>query len=182
MFQIFRLLGLFLLTTTVTMVAATAAPRMNVLFLAVDDLRIQLGNDHVPGTPNMSTPNLSKLASKSIFFKKAQVQQAVCSPTRTSLLTSRYPDTTRVWDLYSYWRTVGGNFTTIPQLFKNHGYHTVGNGKIFHPGHASGAHSGIPGSSNKGDDAAYSWSEEFYHAPNLGYWSGKIRQPVSCMF
>ena len=41
---------------------------------------------------------------------------------------------------------------------------------------ASGAHSGIPGSSTKGDDAAYSWSEEFYHAPNLGYWSGKVRQ------
>lgn len=152
---------------------------MNVLFFAVDDLRVQLGADHVPGTPNMSTPNIDNLINKSLFLKKAQVQQAVCSPTRTSILTSRYPDTTRVWDLYSYWRKVGGNYTTIPELFKNNGYHTVGNGKIFHPGHASGANQQprIPGMSPKGDDAPYSWSEDFFHAPNLQYWSGKVKQP-----
>ena len=80
----------------------TTSKRLNVLFIAVDDLRVQLGVEHIPGTPNMSTPNIDKLVSKSLFLKKAQVQQAVCSPTRTSLLTSRYPDTTRVWDLYSY--------------------------------------------------------------------------------
>ena len=160
-------------------VTLVTAARMNVLFFAVDDLRMQLGTDRVPGTPQMTTPNLDALAAKSLFLKKAQVQQAVCSPTRTSLLTSRYPDTTRVWDLYSYFRTVGGNYTTIPELFKNNGYHTVGNGKIYHPGHASGAHQvpSVPGESNKGDDAPYSWSEEFYHAPNLGYWSGKVKQP-----
>ena len=156
-----------------------AAQRKNILFLAVDDLRVQLGTDHVPGTPNMSTPNIDSLVAKSLYLKKAQVQQAVCSPTRTSLLTSRYPDTTRVWDLYSYFRTVGGNYTTIPELFKNNGYHTVGNGKIFHPGHASGAHQQpkVPGESPKGDDAPYSWSETFYHSPNLGYWSSKVQQP-----
>lgn len=49
-------------------------------------------------------------------------------------MTGRYPDTTRVWDLYSYFRDVGGNFTTIPELFRNHGYITTGMGKIFHPG------------------------------------------------
>ena len=87
--------------------------RMNVLFLAADDMRMQLGNDRVPGTHAMYTPHLDGLANRSLFLRKAQVQQAVCSPTRTSLLTSRYPDTTRVWDLVSYWRDVGGNFTTI---------------------------------------------------------------------
>jgi iduronate 2-sulfatase len=105
------------------------------------------------------------------------VQQAVCGPTRASVLTSRYPDTTRVWDLYSYWRNVGGNFTTIPQLFKQHGYHTVGAGKIFHPGHSSGSRGTVPGHSGKGDDAPYSWSGPFFHAPNLQYWSGKTRRP-----
>ena len=70
---------------------------------------------------------------KSLFLAKAQVQQAVCSPTRTSLLTSRYPDTTRVWDLWSWFRDVGGNFTTIPELFKVSGYKTVGMGKVLHP-------------------------------------------------
>ena len=42
----------------------------------------------------------------------------------------RYPDTTRVWDLYSYFRTVGGNFTTIPQIFRENGYRTLGMGKV----------------------------------------------------
>ena len=214
----------YLFLTLLCCIAATAH-RMNVLFLAVDDLRVQLGVDHVPGTPNMSTPNIDALVAKSLFLRKAQVQQAVCSPTRTSILTSRYPDTTRVWDLYSYWRKVGGNYTTIPELFKNNGYHTVGNGKsteftfsfsfsfsfslfhflfpsyfhvyfhfhllllnaltlllccsVFHPGHASGAHQQPPihGMSSKGDDQPYSWSEEFFHAPNLNFWSGKIKQP-----
>ena len=174
------------------------AARSNVLFLAADDLRVQLGVDHVPGTHKMSTPNMDALISKSLFMRKAQVQQAVCSPTRASLLTSRYPDTTRVWDLYSYFRTVGtptaiyphrhldpltprlylgyphltrlrslcqvgGNFTTIPQLFKENGYRTAGTGKIFHPGHASGADT----PEGHGDDTPYSWSEPYFHSPNL---------------
>ena len=171
-----------LLTIVAAALAATSScawaqqdKKINVLFLAVDDLRVQLGVDRVPGTPAMSTPNIDSLVGKSLFLRKAQVQQAVCSPTRTSILTSRYPDTTRVWDLYSYFRTVGGNLTTIPELFKLHGYHSVGGGKIFHPGHASGADSGNP--SAKGDDSPYSWNTPAFHAPNLGYWSGKRRQP-----
>ena len=58
-------------------------------------------------------------------------------------------------------------------------HNAIGNGKIYHPGHASGANQRprVPGMSKKGDDAPYSWSEEFYHSPNLGYWSGKVKQP-----
>ncbi|XP_050395464.1 iduronate 2-sulfatase [Patella vulgata] len=67
-------------------------------------------------------------------MKRAYVQCALCSPSRTSFLTGRRPDTTRVYDLKHYFRDVGGNFTTIPQFFKSHGYRSVGMGKIFHPG------------------------------------------------
>ena len=49
-------------------------------------------------------------------------------------LEGRRPDTTHVYDLVHYWRDVGGNYTTIPQYFKQHGYRSVGMGKIFHPG------------------------------------------------
>jgi hypothetical protein len=150
-------------------VALPATARMNVLFLASDDMRMQLGVDRVPGTHTMSTPNIDAIVKKSLFLRKAQVQQAVCSPTRTSVLTSRYPDTTRVWDLYSYFRNVGGNFTTIPQLFKENGYLTLGGGKIFHPGHASGG--GAGGGAAASDDGLFSWSAPFFHAPNLNYWS-----------
>ena len=58
-------------------------------------------------------------------------QQAICGPSRMSFLTSRRPDTVRP---YSYWRAGTGNFTTLPQHFKENGYHTVSVGKTFHPG------------------------------------------------
>ena len=56
-------------------------------------------------------------------------QQAICCPTRSSFLTGRRPDTTKVWDLKTYWREAGGNFTTLPQIFRENGYWTVGMGK-----------------------------------------------------
>ncbi|ESO88174.1 hypothetical protein LOTGIDRAFT_165917 [Lottia gigantea] len=111
----------------------------NVLFLIADDLRpnldvyqglgYHLGQSH--------TPNLDQLAKKSILFQRAYVQYALCSPSRTSFLTGRRPDTTQVYDLQTYFRTIGNNFTTMPQYFKEHGYQTEGMGKIFHPGKAS---------------------------------------------
>lgn len=116
---------------------------MNVLFLMSDDLRPELGAYYGPNYPSpvhppMHTPNIDALASRSLLLKRAYAQQAICSPSRASLLTGRRPDTTRVYDLDHYFREVGGNFTTLPQYFKNHGYKSIGIGKIFHPGKASG--------------------------------------------
>ena len=112
--------------------------KLNVLFLASDDMRPDLGcymNSHPAfRSPPIHTPNLDKLAQKSVLFERAYAQQALCSPSRTSLLTGRRPDTTRVTDLVTYFRKFGGNFTTIPQFFKDQGYYTVGGGKIFHQG------------------------------------------------
>ena len=123
--------GLFVMLT------CSAAKKMNVLFFVSDDMRPELasylGPDFPsPVHPNMHTPNLDVLASMSLVLKRAYVQQAVCSPSRTSLLTGRRPDTTHVYDLVKYFRKVGGNFTTIPQYFKQNGYMSVGMGKIFH--------------------------------------------------
>jgi len=153
------------------------AGALNVLFLAVDDLRPELnayGEDPIPGTvsPPLHTPHIDALAAKSLLLKKNYVQQAVCSPTRQSLLTGRRPDRTRVYDLYSNFRTVGANYTTIPEHFTNNGYKTIGMGKIFHPGHASGANVYGHGPYS-GDDTCCSWSNHsyYYHAPNLKLWS-----------
>ena len=138
------------------------AARKNVLFLVADDMRVQLGSyeDKYFSSsvhPHMYTPNLDKLASKSLLLKRAYVQLSLCSPSRTSLLTGRRPDTTHVYDLSHYWRHVGGNFTTLPQYFKNHGYLTIGMGKIFHPGAAA-----------SGNDDPISWSrpEHYFHGHN----------------
>ena len=138
----------------------TSIEHKNVLFLAADDMRPDLGcyvNSH-PGftSPPMHTPNLDALAARSLLFERAYTQQALCSPSRTSLLTGRRPDTTRVTDLATYFRKFGGNFTTIPQFFKDRGYYTVGGGKIFHHGlEASGL------------DDPISWTEKFHHVHNF---------------
>ena len=129
--------------------------RMNVLFLMADDLRTQLsaysGQDLQSSVHlHMHTPNLDSLASKSLLLKRAYVQQAVCSPSRASMLTGRRPDTTHVYDLHTNFRISGGNFTTLPELFKNHGYSTMGMGKIFH------------GSKDSGGHDQQSWSETYF--------------------
>lgn len=158
--------------------AAAAQPQepMNVLFFGVDDLRAQLHfmGDHPAGAvgPRMRTPNFDRLAARALRLNNARVQQAVCSPTRTSLLTSRRPDTTRVYDLYTYFREFAPTVHTIPQIFKDVlNYTTIGMGKLFHPGHASGANATCP-VQRCGDDSLYSWSVPYWHAPNLDYWSG----------
>ena len=92
------------------------------------------------GCEHMHTPHLDALAADSVTFTRAYVAVPWCSPSRTALLTSRRPDTSRTWSVNpaEYWRQRGGNFTTLPQFFKDAGYRTLGVGKIFHPGKASG--------------------------------------------
>ncbi len=110
---------------------ATAATtnRLNVLFVAVDDLRPELG---CYGRDYIKSPNIDRLARAGMVFERAYCQQAVCSPTRSSLLTGTRPDTTKVWDLKTHFRTALPNVVTLQQNFKNHGYFVQGMGKIFH--------------------------------------------------
>lgn len=84
---------------------------------------------------------------------KIVFQQALCAPSRNSMLTSRRPDTLHLYDFYSYWRNLVGNFTTMPQYFKENDYNTYSIGKVFHPGT----------SSNFNDDFPFSWSNKSYH-------------------
>lgn len=67
----------------------------------------------------------------------------MCAPSRVSFLTGRRPDTTRLYDFDSYWRVHAGNFSTIPQYFKENGYVTMSVGKDFHPGNACCPKSGF---------------------------------------
>ncbi|MFA5858564.1 MAG: sulfatase [Elusimicrobiota bacterium] len=103
--------------------------KYNVLFIAVDDLRTQLG---CYGQKQMLTPNLDRLASTGVMFTQAYCQQALCSPTRTSLLTGKRPDTTKIYDLTTHFRKTIPDTITLPENFKNHGYYTVGIGKVYH--------------------------------------------------
>jgi arylsulfatase A-like enzyme len=105
--------------------------KLNVLFIAVDDMRPELnsyGYDHI------KSPNIDKLAGRGMLFNRAYCQQAVCSPSRTSLLTGYRPESVGVTDLNTHFRENKPNVVTLPEHFKNNGYYTRSFGKIFHPG------------------------------------------------
>lgn len=121
------------------------AEKPNVLFIAVDDLRPDLG---CYGAAFAKTPHMDRLAARGIVFDKAYCAQAVCSPSRTAVLTGLRPDATKVWDLETHFRAARPDCITLPQHFKAHGYHTAALGKIEHKGFDDGA----------------SWSEPHWYA------------------
>ena len=101
----------------------------NILFIAIDDLRPELG---AYGSDIAVTPNLDKLASQGLLFNKAYCQEAICSPSRASLMTGARPETINVVENFTYFREANPDIITLPQHFKNNGYETVHTGKIYH--------------------------------------------------
>ena len=101
----------------------------NVLFIAVDDLRPQLG---CYGVDAVHSPHIDELASEGVVFERAYCQQSVCAPSRASVLTGCRPDTSTIYDLQTPVRSVMPDVLTLPQHFKNHGYTTRSIGKIYH--------------------------------------------------
>jgi iduronate 2-sulfatase len=116
-------LGFALLTTAST----AASERPNVLFIVADDLKplISAYGEAIP------TPHIDRIAAAGTTFLNAHCQQAVCAPSRASLLTGRRPDHIRVWDLKTQIRAHRPDLVTLPQHFREHGYQTTGIGKIF---------------------------------------------------
>ena len=105
----------------------------NILFIAVDDLKPILG---CYGNTLVKTPNIDKLAKISTVFNKNYCQQAICGPTRASIMTGTRPDVTQVWNLTTQMRDVNPNLVTLPQYLMTQGYETSGIGKIYHPSSA----------------------------------------------
>ena len=101
----------------------------NVLFIGIDDLRPTLGSY---GDGRAVTPHLDALSRTGTVFLRAYAQQAVCNPSRASLLTGRRPDTIRVWDLKAHYRSALPGVVTLPQHFRENGYLTRSVGKIHH--------------------------------------------------
>jgi len=123
----------------------------NVLFIAVDDLRPQLG---CYGHKRMISPNIDRLAGEGVTFLRSYCQVPVCGASRASLLTGARPTHDRFLG-YSTWaqKDLPG-VPVLPKHFKANGYHTISNGKIFH--HRA--------------DCKDSWSEEPWHPGTGGNW------------
>ena len=110
-------------------ITAASAPKTNILFIAVDDLRPAIG---CYGDGHAITPNLDRLAKRGVRFDQAHCQVAVCNPSRASLMTGQRPDTLGVWTLPIHFREAKPNVVTLPQWLRRHGYTAVGHGKIYH--------------------------------------------------
>jgi arylsulfatase A-like enzyme len=110
--------------------AAQQKKPVSILFIAVDDLRPDIG---AYGNVMVRTPNIDRLARMGTVFMRNYCQQAVCGPTRASLMTGMRPDHTRIWDLKTQMRDMKPDIVTLPQYLIRQGYLTKGAGKIYHP-------------------------------------------------
>lgn len=111
-------------------VSLQAGERKNILFIAVDDLKPTLG---CYDDGYAITPHIDALASTGTLFSQSYCQQAVCGPSRASVMTGLRPDQTEVWDLKTKMRDKNPELVTLPQHLRELGYQTTGVGKIFDP-------------------------------------------------
>ena len=133
-------------TSLIPNLNVAAEERYNVLFIMVDDLRPLLG---CYGHTNMHTPNIDRLAARGTLFNRAYCQYPVCNPSRASILTGLRPETNGVQDNTTDFRVSLPDVVSLPQHFKNHGYHSLSIGKVAHGRFAW--------------DDNLSWSEAIWH-------------------
>jgi iduronate 2-sulfatase len=142
---------------------ASAGQRPNVLFIAVDDLRLQ---SPLFGQNQMKTPGLKRLAADSVVFSRAYCSVPVCGASRTSLMAGARPTMDRFWNYYARKDKDMPGVPSIAMWFKEHGYTTKAAGKIYH----------FP------DDDKDAWSDGVWGRPNMGMgWQGYLKPESRAM-
>ena len=104
--------------------------KMNVLFIAIDDFKPELG---CYGNKIIKTPNIDRLSQSGTVFLNNYCQQSVSGPTRASLMTGKRPDYTGIYNMSTKMRDVNPDILSMPQYFISQGYETAGIGKVYDP-------------------------------------------------
>ena len=185
-FKFYKSNTLFILFSLITTVGFSQPSKPNVLFIAVDDLRAELG--HYKNS-TILTPNLDRLASQGVSFTNHFVQVPTCGASRAAFLTGKRPSRTA---------ELGNNImqdefsikleNETPETFVHHlrrnGYYTVGIGKISHS--ADGYVYGYEGEVSNQMELPYSWDEFLFDSGKwgtgwnafFGYANGENRQSM----
>jgi len=145
-------------TGGIRLAQAKEPEKPNVLFIAVDDLRPQLG---CYGHDQMISPHIDRLASGGVLFNRCYCQSPVCGASRASLLSGIRPTRDRSFKGYLHHADKDwGGPLSLPKHFRNHGYYTLSNGKVYH----------------HRDDGAGSWSEPAWRPKGDWVGRGYLRQ------
>jgi iduronate 2-sulfatase len=142
---------LLLFSFSYVTVHSQSAGKPNILFIVVDDLRPEL---NCYNAEYIHSPNIDRLAKQGTMFERAYCNVPVCGASRASLLTGLRPTRNRFLHYETRAETDAPGVTTLPSHFKNNGYHTISNGKVFH--HA--------------DDSEESWDENWLPSSVSNSW------------
>ena len=105
---------------------------MNVLFIAIDDLNNYPSlMDNYPG---IKTPNLDAFAKTAMQFTRAYCPGTMCNPSRSAILSGIAPHRSGIYQNGQKWQdsSLLNSIKTLPQAFRDSGYHTMGCGKLYH--------------------------------------------------
>ncbi len=118
----------------VCLASSAAADKPNILLLLVDDLKPAIG---AYGDRFARTPHIDRLAARGMRFDRAYCNQAVCAPSRFTLMLGSHSTSTGLYGLGNRLRESLPDAVTMPQHFAKHGWRTESLGKIFHIGHGN---------------------------------------------